>query len=148
MRETIIVRVGLFASFIVGLALFAGSGTLALAQEGERAPEAAPTNRELPIKHAPGTKLNEQQTRGAGIFIQHCALCHLDKTFGTGGSKFCCVKSLGPRLQGMFKDIDPEQEKAMRDFIMNGGPTYMPAFKYGLTPKEIDDIIAYLKTLE
>ena len=30
---------------------------------------------------------------------------------------------------------------------MNGGPTLMPAFKYGLTPKEIDDIIAYLKTL-
>jgi mono/diheme cytochrome c family protein len=30
---------------------------------------------------------------------------------------------------------------------MNGGPTYMPSWKYGLTPEEIDDIIAYLKTL-
>jgi mono/diheme cytochrome c family protein len=142
------VRAGFLVSVALAFALLAGTATLALAQEGERAPDAAPANRELPIKHAPGTKLTEQQTRGAGVFIQHCALCHLDKTFGTGGSKFCCVKSLGPRLQGMFKNIDPEQEKAMRDFIVNGGPTYMPAFKYGLTPKEIDDIIAYLKTLE
>ena len=148
MRRFGIARAGCFASLAVALALFAGSAALVSAQGGAGAPNANSTPRELPIKHAPGTKLTEQETRGAGIFIQHCALCHLDKTFGTGGAKYCCVRSLGPNLAGMFKGMDPEQEKAMREFIMNGGPTYMPAFKYGLTPKEIDDIIAYLKTLE
>ena len=141
-------KISLLASLIVGLALCAGSATLVSAQGGAGTPNANSTPRELPIKHALGPKLTEQETRGAGIFFQRCALCHLDKTFGTGGAKYCCVRSLGPKLAGMFRDLGPDQEKAARDFIMNGGPTYMPAFKYGLTPKDIDDIIAYLKTLE
>jgi mono/diheme cytochrome c family protein len=141
-------KISLLASLIVGLALCAGSAALVSAQGGAGAPNANSTPRELPIKHALGTKLTEKETRGAGVFFQHCALCHLDKTFGAGGAKYCCVRSLGPNLAGMFKDLSPDQEKALRDFIMNGGPTYMPAFKYGLTPKDIDDIIAYLKTLD
>jgi mono/diheme cytochrome c family protein len=48
----------------------------------------------------------------------------------------------------MFKkDNTPDQDAALRAMIMNGGPTLMPAFQYGLTSQEIDDIIAYLKTL-
>lgn len=145
MRESRIARVVLFACFAIAFVFIAGNTTLTFAQEeGSAGP---PPSRELPIKHDNGIKLTEQQTRGAGIFIQHCALCHLDKTFGAGGSKYCCVRSLGPKLSGLFKDIGPDQEKALRDFILNGGTTYMPAFKYGLTSKEIDDIIAYLKTL-
>lgn len=115
------------------------------AQEGST--YTPPTTKQMPIRHASGTKLNEQQERGAGLFIQRCALCHLSKSFGVAGSKYCCVSSLGPSLSGMFKNIEPEQEQAMREIILNGGPTYMPGWKYGLTPKDIDDIIAYLKTL-
>ena len=81
------------------------------------------------------------------MFIQRCSLCHLAKTFGAGGSKFCCVASLGPNLSGLFQNLTPDQEKAFRDIILNGGPTYMPPWKYGLTAEEIDDIVAYLKTL-
>ena len=146
MPESGIARAGFFASLALALAFCAGTAKLLSAQD--ESPSAPPATRELPIKHDPGVKLTEQQTRGAGIFIQHCALCHLDKTFGAGGSKYCCVRSLGPKLGGLFKDVGPDQEKALREFIMNGGPTYMPAFKYGLTPKEIDDIISYLKTLD
>jgi mono/diheme cytochrome c family protein len=144
MLQSRIAQAGLLAGLAMALALFAGSVTFVSAQD--EAPGGPPT-RELPVKHDPGVKLTEQQVRGAGIFIQHCALCHLDKTFGAGGSKYCCVRSLGPKLGGLFKDAGPDQEKALREFITNGGPTYMPAFKYGLTPKEIDDIVAYLKTL-
>lgn len=145
MRVSRIALAGLFALLAILFSTFVGSGPIAWAQEeGSGGPT---PSHELPVKHDSGIKLTEQQTRGAGIFIQHCALCHLDKTFGSGGSKFCCVKSLGPKLGGLFKDAGPDQEKALREFITNGGPTYMPAFKYGLTPKEIDDIVAYLKTL-
>jgi mono/diheme cytochrome c family protein len=91
--------------------------------------------------------LTEQEVRGAGVFFQRCSLCHLAKTTGAGGSKFCCVASLGPNLSGRFKNITPDEEQAFRAIILNGGPTYMPSWKYGLTPNEIDDIIAYLKTL-
>lgn len=111
------------------------------------ASSSAPTSRQPPIRHTAGTKLTEQEQRGGALFIQRCALCHLSKSFGTAGSKYCCVRSLGPSLNGMFKNMEPEQEQAMREIILNGGPTLMPGWKYGLEAKDIDDIIAYLKTL-
>ena len=82
--------------YLVGLAVLVGLcvGNVALvsAQEGGAgSTPATPTTRELPIKHAPGTKLTEQQIRGAGVFTQRCALCHLPKTFGAEGAKFCCM---------------------------------------------------------
>jgi cytochrome c2 len=138
-------------AYFVGIALVAlcvGGVTIVSAQESGAG--SAHTTRELPIKHPNGTKLTEQEIRGAGLFTQRCALCHLPKTFGEGGAKFCCMPPVEPNLIGnhLFnKDTTPDQEKALRGYIMNGGPTLMPAFKYGLEPKEIDDIIAYLKTL-
>jgi mono/diheme cytochrome c family protein len=146
MLNTRIVRqVGLLASFVVVLALLVGHATPASAQEGAGGGQAA--SRTPPIQHPAGTRLTEQQTRGAGVFLQRCSLCHLAKTFGAGGSKFCCAPALGPNLSGRFINITPEQEQAYRDIILNGGPTFMPSWKYGLTPEEIDEIIAYLKTL-
>ena len=59
--------------------------------------------RALPIRHPSGTKLTEQQAKGAAVFFQRCSLCHLAKTFGAGGSKFCCVASLGPDLSGRLQ---------------------------------------------
>jgi len=81
--------------------------------------QAAPSQRSAPIHHPDGAKLTDQQARGATVFFQRCSLCHLAK-FGAGGSKYCCVSALGPILGGRFRNI---------------------------TPEEVDDIIAYLKTL-
>jgi mono/diheme cytochrome c family protein len=143
-RNRIVIKVSLLACLTVAVALFSGRATPAKAQEGV---SAAGQTASLPIRHPSGTKLTEQEARGAGVFFQRCSLCHLAKTFGAGGSKFCCVAALAPNLAGLFQNLSPDQEKAFRDIILNGGPTYMPAWKYGLTPQEIDDIIAYLKTL-
>jgi mono/diheme cytochrome c family protein len=143
MPNTRIAQVSLLASLVVAVALFADRATLVSAQEGQ----SSAAQRALPIRHPSGTKLTEQQVRGAGVFFQRCSLCHLAKTFGANGNKICCVASLGPDLSAQFKDLTPDQESAYREIIMNGGPTYMPAWKYGLTPQEVDDIIAYLKTL-
>jgi mono/diheme cytochrome c family protein len=135
-----IARISLAASLAV--ALLVGRTALVSAQEGQ----SAPTQRPAPIRHPDGAQLTDQQARGAAVFFQRCSLCHLAK-FGAGGSKYCCVSALGPNLGGRFRNITPEQENAFRDIILDGGPTYMPAWKYGLTPDEVDDIIAYLKTL-
>ena len=97
----------------------------------------------LPIKHSGNVKLTEQQDRGARLFFQRCALCHLPKT----NSKACCAPSLGPDLISDFKNAPPAKEKALKEIILKGGPTYMPGWQYALEPKDIDDIIAYLKTL-
>ena len=135
MPHTAIVR---RLSFLAGLAISIALSPLASAQQ------AGPTS--FPIRHANGVELNAQQTRGAGVFFQRCSLCHLAKA-GSGGSKYCCVRSLAPDLGGKFNNISADQEKAFKDIILNGGPTYMPSWKYALTSDEIDDIIAYLKTL-
>lgn len=138
--------VSLMACLAAVVLLLAGHATSVSAQEGG-AVAGQTALRSLPLQHQSGTKLTEQESRGAGVFIQHCSLCHLAKTFGAGGSKFCCVASLGPNLGGLFRNLTPDQERAYRDIILNGGPTYMPSWKYGLTSEEIDDIVAYLKTL-
>jgi mono/diheme cytochrome c family protein len=145
-KTSSVLQVSFLACLAVAVALFAGRTTPVSAQEGG-AVAGQTASRSLPLHHPSGTKLTEQESRGAGVFIQRCSLCHLAKTFGAGGSKFCCVASLGPSLSGLFENLTPDQEKAFRDIILNGGPTYMPPWKYGLTAEEIDDIVAYLKTL-
>lgn len=90
----------------------------------------------------PGTeKLNEQARRGEGLFLQRCSLCHLPRKL-----KFGSPPVVGPSLSGQFKDAAPDQLKILRGFILKGGPD-MPGFQYGLEPKEVDDLIAYLKML-
>ena len=140
MPRTRIARISLAAS--LAAALLIGRPDFVSGQEGQ----AAPTQRSAPIHRPDGPQLTDQQARGAAVFFQRCSLCHLAK-FGAGGSKYCCVPALGPNLGGRLRNITPEQENAFREIILNGGSTYMPAWKYGLTPDEVDDIIAYLKTL-
>lgn len=84
--------------------------------------------------------LSAEQRRGEGLFLQRCSICHLPRKL-----KFGSPPVIGPSLSGQFKDATPEQMKTLRGFILKGGPD-MPGFQYGLDPKEIDDLIAYLKT--
>jgi mono/diheme cytochrome c family protein len=114
----------------VGLASLFSGGTTCLAAQSK--PAAAPPAAE---------KLNEQETRGEGLFLQRCSLCHLPRKL-----KFGSPPVIGPSLSGQFKDAAPEQLKVLRSFILKGGPD-MPGFQYGLEPKEVDDLVAYLKTL-
>ena len=149
-RKSKILQVSFLASSVL-VGLYAGRATFLLAQEevggGANRPTATFENgqaeAQLPIKHAPNFKITEQEYRGAGIFFQRCALCHLPKT----NSKACCSPSLGPNLTVSFKNVTPDKEKVLREIILKGGPTFMPGWQYALEPKDIDDIIAYLKTL-
>ena len=86
-------------------------------------------------------KLNEQETRGENLFRQRCSLCHLPRKL-----KFGSPPVVGPDLTGLFKEAGPDKMKLLRGTILKGSPD-MPGFQYGLEPKEIDDLIAYLKTL-
>jgi mono/diheme cytochrome c family protein len=86
------------------------------------------------------TKLSDEERRGEGLFLQRCSICHLPRKL-----KFGSPPVVGPILSGQFKDAAPEQMKILRGFILKGGPD-MPGFQYGLEPREVDDLIAYLKT--
>lgn len=86
-------------------------------------------------------KLDEQERLGEGLFLQRCSLCHLPRKL-----KFGSPAVIGPSLSGQFKGATPDQMKVLRNFILKGGPE-MPGFQYGLDPKEVDELVAYLKTL-
>jgi mono/diheme cytochrome c family protein len=92
---------------------------------------------------APSTtpKLSEQESRGENFFRQRCSLCHLPRNL-----KFGSPATIGPNLSGVFKEAGPDQQKLLRGIILKGSPN-MPGFQYGLEPREVDDLIAYLKTL-
>ena len=95
-----------------------------------------------PVATPPGAdKLSDEARRGEGLFLQRCSLCHLPRKL-----KFGSPPVIGPSLSGQFKDAAPDQMKILRGFILKGGPD-MPGFQYGLEPKEVDDLIAYMKTL-
>ena len=107
----------------------------------------APDSAHLLAQNAPATnapaspKLNEQETRGENLFRQRCSLCHLPRKL-----KFGSPAVIGPDLAGLFKEASPDKMKLLRGAILKGSPD-MPGFQYGLEPKEVDDLIAYLKTL-
>jgi mono/diheme cytochrome c family protein len=86
---------------------------------------------------APG--LNDQQKKGEGLFLQNCPLCHIY----SNQKKRLGIPTVS--LNGLFKEAD--SENAVRQFILQGIPKKMPGFQYDLAPEEIDNIIAYLKTL-
>lgn len=127
--ESILKARTIFLTFL-GLAAFCSVRTPTLPAQGKPAPA-------LPA----AIKLNEQEMRGEGFFLQRCSLCHLPRKL-----KFGSPPVIGPSLSGQFKDATPDQLKILRGFILKGGPD-MPGFQYGLEPKEVEDLIAFLKTL-
>ena len=82
-----------------------------------------------------------QVKRGEGLFLQRCSICHLDKPL-----KPKTKPSFGPKLNGLFKSAEPNKEKIVREVILKGSPD-MPGFQYALDTMQINDLIAYLKTL-
>ena len=120
---------------VLGLASFYSSGPARLVAQDKPAANASSSAK--PMEQ----KLNEQEARGEGFFLQRCSLCHLPRKL-----KFGSPATAGPILTGQFKEAGPDQLKALRAYILKGGPG-MPGFQYGLEPREVDDLIAFLKTL-
>ena len=89
-------------------------------------------------------KLNDQEIRGEGIFMQRCAVCHIAKS--PTRKSAAAIPGFGPSLNGLMKDAKPMKPSEVRKIILKGGPK-MPGFEYGLETREVDDLIAYLKTL-
>ncbi len=77
--------------------------------------------------------LTKDELRGAAQFQIHCNACH--------GPEASIAVSYGPR-------VTQENLKDREDFIrmqINEGSPNMPAFKYALKPRDVDQIMAYLR---
>ena len=92
----------------------------------------------------PNPNLNDQEKRGQHLFIQRCGLCHQSKYSKSRSDSE--PPAVWANLEGLLKDAKPEKERTVREFILKG-TLNMPGFQYALEPKEVDDLIAYMKTL-
>jgi cbb3-type cytochrome c oxidase subunit III len=79
--------------------------------------------------------LTQAERQGGFLFRQRCYACHYSAL---------SPLSFGPRLSQ--RNVEGREEMA-RTTIADGTPR-MPAFRYGLTPAQIDSIIQYLKKLK
>ena len=74
---------------------------------------------------------------GEHLFKQNCASCH---SVAPG------EKIVGPSLHGELKGHPPKKTPAQVTTIIENGFPPMPPFKGQLAPKDIENLIAYLKT--
>jgi len=85
---------------------------------------------------------------GGKIFQEQCAFCHSDKLDEV---------RIGPSLKGLFQRqtlprrglplTDENVRRAIEEGASPPGLPPMPAYREVLKPNEIDDLVAYLKTL-
>jgi len=116
------------AAAVVISSVYPGRGTLLSMQSGSTVGQQS-------------RELSDQELKGEGLFLQRCSLCHLSKR-----NKFCCREPLGPTLSGKLKGSDPETERFVREQILRGSAN-MPGFQYGLSPVQVDALIAFIRTL-
>jgi mono/diheme cytochrome c family protein len=86
--------------------------------------------------------LNAQQSRGRQIYNVRCAGCHT--AYSSRGIK-------GPGLVNLYKKKYlpsglPANDRFVTQAIVNGRGM-MPAMGDSLTPQQLDDLLAYLRTL-
>ena len=86
--------------------------------------------------------LNAQQAAGRRVFEAYCAACHY--AYSSWGSK-------GPSLKKIFRKQSlpsglPANERFVRQTIVSGR-NMMPGIGDALSEQQLDDLIAYLRTL-
>jgi len=116
--------------------LFLLAGALSLAGQSSDAKNTAKKSAAQPGKAEAAIE------RGKGHYETVCGICHYTATER---------QKVGPGLKeiykrGKFADGRKVDDRSMREWIEKGG-RQMPPFKDVLKPREISDLIAYLRTL-
>jgi len=99
----------------------------------------------LPAQSPSPSALNQQQQTGKRLFMQNCSLCHLARADNPKSTE--PGSAYGGDLRGLFQGERPMTDEAVQAFILRGLPMKMPGFEHGLKLEEINNIVAYLKTL-
>ena len=93
-----------------------------------------------PAAERPGRPTTDQQMSGEAVFYQNCTFCHEHEPL----KRRLVPQFLGPSLVATYKTRNLGDD-AVRALILKGVPKRMTGFQYTLTPREVDDLIAYLK---
>ena len=120
--------------FLVGLAALQAQGPAAPPGAGQRTtPKVERKDYDMRRLVEP-PPLTESELAGRRLHVQRCGICH-DPTL---------TATPGPWLDQ--ETIKRRGEAAARQVILTGSPR-MPGFQYTLQPAQIDQIIAFLKTV-
>ena len=90
---------------------------------------------EAALLHPPA--LSASAYRGRTVWLQRCAYCH----DGVGQPSY---QTMGPWIGA--ETVQTLGEPALRA-IVAAGTERMPGFQYALTPAQLDDLLAFLKTI-
>lgn len=132
MRNRVLLRC---VAVLVALSPFVVASWVQARQNGEAqatVPTVVRTDYDMRTFIAP-LALNETELSGRRLFAQRCANCH-------GGT----TRSPGPLLGQ--QTVERLGESSIRDKIRKGAPV-MPGFEYSLESAQIDQILAFLKTV-
>lgn len=88
-----------------------------------------------PLAASAQNNLSPKLAHGRFILTQNCNICHLPQNPGSA--------TYGPMLN---KDSANGDNALMKEVIMNG-LVKMPGWKYTLSSTDIDDVIAYVRTI-
>ena len=128
--------------FLFGLAALQGQpGPLLPGQGAQIEPKVerkeADMRQMVAADRAQRAALSEAELNGRSLFTQRCEVCHNRQSLPQ-------VRSMGPWLdREIFKTGG---DAHIRQVIASGSPR-MPGFQYSLSPAQIDEVTAFLKTL-
>ena len=93
----------------------------------------------------PEVTVEAAKKSGRKIFQTRCAMCHVGQDPGT---ELAPDAPRSPRTLGpLLSKAQATNETTLRAKISNGGPR-MPGYKYTFTDEQIDQVVAFLKTVE
>lgn len=87
------------------------------------------------LPSAAAAQSNDATRTGELLFRQHCSVCHMKPSIVNN--------TFGPTLS---KETVEGKETAIKEFVAKGTPR-MPGFQYTLQPRQVDLVLAYLKTV-
>jgi mono/diheme cytochrome c family protein len=122
--------------------MLAACALAALASAGRAQQSAPPAPKVVVIdydmrKAATPPSLSDVELTGKKLFVQRCALCH--DLLGQPATT-----TVGPWIDGEI--VKARGEDAVRQKIVDGSQR-MPGWRHTLDAKQIDSVIAYLKTV-
>jgi mono/diheme cytochrome c family protein len=126
---------GLIAA--IGVAVVAVNGSAALRGQEKVQPDVAVIDYDM-TKVAVPPPISADAFAGKKLFVQRCALCH--DLLGQPA-----LTTVGPWVDA--QTVETRGEAAVRQTILNGSRR-MPGWRYTLAAAQIDQLIAYLRTVE
>ena len=126
---------------IFGLLLVLSSAVVS-SQGRVETPRVGRTEHDMRLVGAP-TQLTKAELAGRQLFVQRCAICHDPLS-----SAHTTARAAGT-VPGPWLDQDTLQEEGetgVRQSIMQGSIS-MPGFQYALRPAQLDQLVAFLKTI-